>query len=176
MRRNSAVCSFSSFASAEMPRRAAKKAPPSPRILPHSTPKNPRNSPKLSLSMPKAAEKPPISANIELTSPICVSISGYIRTQSASINAITIVHMSKVIRPCLNSCLIITIVFFSSLSIIMQKDLFQIRFGNGNIRKVKPCQNIQQILQIAAIKKTYGIPVRLHILHAGQFKRKFRSP
>ena len=49
---------------------------PSPRILPHSTPKNPMNSPKLSLSMPKAAEKLPISANIELKSAICVSISG----------------------------------------------------------------------------------------------------
>ena len=37
--KNSAVCSFSSFASAEMPKRAAKKEPPSPSTFPHSTPK-----------------------------------------------------------------------------------------------------------------------------------------
>ncbi len=68
--KNSAVCSFSSFASAEIPSIAAKNAPPSPNTLPHSTLKNPANSPKLILSIPNACEKLPIPANISLTSPI----------------------------------------------------------------------------------------------------------
>ena len=58
----------------------------------------------------------------------------------------------------------------------MHKYLFQIRLGNGNIRKVQRSQDIQQILQVAAIQKTYGIPVCLHILHVWQLKRQFRAP
>ena len=78
--------------------------------------------------------------------------------------------MSKVIHPCFNSCFIITMLCLLfdivALAIIMHKYFFQIRFGDRNIRKVQRSQDIQQILQVAAIQKTYGIPVCLYRRHA----------
>ena len=95
VRRNSAVCSFSSLASADTPTIAAKKAPPSPSTFPHSTPKYPINSPKFSLSIPNASEKAPIFAIISLMLSISEDISGYIITVTESIKAIIADHITS---------------------------------------------------------------------------------
>jgi hypothetical protein len=91
--KKSEVLSLDSLDMADIPVRAAKNAPPSPRVFPHSIPKYPMNSPKLRESMPKASEKAPMFANISESSFICDDISGYIKMQTPSINDKTDDHM-----------------------------------------------------------------------------------
>ena len=103
--RNSAVWLLSSLDSAEMPISEANIPPPSAKMVPISVPKKPSSVVIASLSIPNAAEKPPMEANASDISAMESSIIGKRNIQPADIASTPTSQITKLMRFNFSSCL-----------------------------------------------------------------------